>query len=91
MIIKKIIIIFIILLFTVLILLGGFLFTYNKFQDFSAFSFLGKIARQEIVKKTARKIKSFIYHEATIHNPEGDILPDEIDDEILDEVKNRLK
>lgn len=89
--IKKLIIAFIILLFIVSFLLGGALFVFNKSQDFSPVSFLGKIARQEIVKKTARKIKSFIYREATIHNPEGDMFPDEIDDEILNEIKEKLK
>ena len=89
--IKKLIIVLIILLFTASLLLGGVLFVYNKSQDFSPVSFLGKIARQEIVRKTAGKIKSFIYREATIHNPEGDMLPDEIDDEILNEIKEKLK
>jgi len=89
--IKKLIITLAILLFIALFLLGGILFVYNKSQDFSPISFLGKIARQEIVKKSAKKIKNFIYREATIHNPEGDMLPDEIDDEILNEIKERLK
>ncbi len=64
---------------------------HNKSQDFSPVSFLGKIARQEVVKKVAGKIKDVIYREATIHNPEGDRLPDEIDDEILGKIKEELK
>ena len=89
--IKKLIIILISLLFTASLLLGGVLFVYNKSQDFSLASFLGKIARQEIVKEVAQKIKFFIYRKATIHNPEGDILSDEIDDEILGKIKKELK
>lgn len=44
-----------------------------------------------ILKAAARKIKNWIYREATIHNPEGDILPDEIDDEVIKEIKDRIK
>ena len=89
--IKKLIITFVISLFVALFLLSGVLFVFNKSQDFSSVSFLGKIARQEVVKKTVRKVKGFIYREATIHNPEGDMLPDEIDDEILNGIKEKLK
>jgi len=89
--IKKLIITFVVLLFIALFLLSGVLFVRNKSQNFSTTSFLEKIARQEIVKKTARKIKHFIYREATIYNPEGDTLPDEIDDEILNKIKEKLK
>lgn len=38
----------------------------------------------------AKKIKNLVYSEATIHNPDGDILPDQIDNTIVDGVKNIL-
>jgi uncharacterized protein YeeX (DUF496 family) len=38
----------------------------------------------------AKKIKNFIYLEATIHNPNGDMLPDQIDDTIISEAKKIL-
>jgi len=89
--IKKLIITFVVLLFIALFLLSGVLFVFKKSGDFLPVSFLKEAAGQEIVKKTARKIKHFIYREATIHNPEGDTLPDEIDDEILNKIKEKLK
>lgn len=39
----------------------------------------------------ANKLKNFIYFEATIHNPEGDMLPDQIDNNIITETKNIFK
>lgn len=38
------------------------------------------------VKKAAHAFKRLVYREATEHNPAGDIVPDELDDEILDAV-----
>jgi len=89
--IKRIIIISVSLLLIALFLVSGFLFARNKSQDFSPASFLGKIARQETVRKAAGKLKAFIYQEATVYNPEGDVLPDGIDDELFDEIKDKLK
>lgn len=39
----------------------------------------------------AKKMKNFVYYEATKHNPDGDLLPDQIDDVIISETKNILK
>lgn len=44
-----------------------------------------------VVKKIAKFIAGIIYREATIRNPEGDILPDELDDEIIKGIKDRVK
>lgn len=43
-----------------------------------------------ILKKIAQKINSIIYEEATIHNPEGDMLPDAIDDVLKEQIKERV-
>jgi hypothetical protein len=44
-------------------------------------------ASKEVTKKVARKIKQRVYYEATIHNPEGDTLPDGWDDAVLGTLK----
>ncbi|EKD58804.1 MAG: hypothetical protein ACD_56C00048G0005 [uncultured bacterium] len=35
-----------------------------------------------------KKVKNFIYYEATLHNPEGDLVPDGIDDSIFSKAKS---
>ncbi len=42
------------------------------------------------LKEFAGKIKRWIYREATIYNPEGDVLPDELDDKIIRELKEKI-
>lgn len=42
--------------------------------------------RSELVY-LAKDIKNIIYREATIHNPEGDMLPDQIDNNVISEMK----
>lgn len=41
-------------------------------------------------KKIMLEIKETIYYQATVHNPEGDMLPDEIDDMIKEKVRNQI-
>lgn len=43
------------------------------------------------IKNIALKIKRVVYREAKMHNPEGDVLPDELDDEILGKIKQQLQ
>lgn len=43
---------------------------------------------KEVVFKVAAKVKNLVYYEATIHNPQGDFLPDWIDDLILGKIKD---
>jgi len=45
---------------------------------------------KEELKKVVKKIKDFIYLEATEHNPSGDLLPDQIDDNVIKEVKEKV-
>ncbi len=58
------------------------------------FVFLQKAKEDEQLKEDtlylAKKMKNFIYYEATIHNPEGDKLPDQVDDTIILELKKLL-
>ena len=76
------------LLFTIVLIfayLGG-IFSVNL----SPFSLSIQRPEKDFLKKVVRKIKGFIYHEVTIHNPPGDMLPDQVDDKILNEIKNRV-
>ena len=43
------------------------------------------------LKYIARKANSFIYDEATKHNPAGDVLPDNLDNSIKDKIKESLE
>ena len=45
---------------------------------------------KESVKKFAKKIKGFIFREATEHNPPGDMVPDAIDDNVMDSLKKHF-
>lgn len=70
------------------------IFFFSLFEyDGDSGTFLVKTSVEDkaILRAAARKIKGWIYHEATIHNPEGDMLPDEIDDKVLKEIKDRIK
>lgn len=51
---------------------------------------IDKDAKGEI-KEKAKKLDNRIYKEATEHNPEGDVLPDEIDDTIREKIKEEAK
>lgn len=45
---------------------------------------------KDFLKKATKKISDFIYHEATIRNPSGDLVPDQIDDKIKQEIKDKI-
>ena len=42
-------------------------------------------------KKIIKEIEDEIYREATENNPEGDMLPDEIDDTVREKIKENLE
>lgn len=42
------------------------------------------------LRDIAEKVAKIIYDEATKHNPEGDMLPDGIDDRIKEEIKAKV-
>lgn len=65
--------------------LGGIFFV-----SFSPLSITIKKPEKDFLKKVVRKIEGFIYREAAIHNPPGDILPDQIDDKIKQEIKDKV-
>ncbi len=55
---------------------------------FLAGTFWGWDKMEERAKGMVKKMTGFIYHEATIHNPEGDMIPDEIDDKVKGKIKD---
>lgn len=46
---------------------------------------------KQAIKDNAQDLKYKIYEEATEHNPEGDLLPDEIDDTIKEKIKEEIR
>jgi hypothetical protein len=55
--------------------------------SFSPFSLNIRKPEKDFLKKVVKKVEGFVYHEATVHNPPGDVLPDQIDDNIKGEIK----
>jgi len=45
---------------------------------------------KEKIRAAVKKIKDLVYYEATVHNPPGDMLPDQIDNKIIQEVKEKV-
>lgn len=45
---------------------------------------------KEELKQYLGKIKYFLYRKATEHNPSGDVLPDNIDDQVIGEMKEKI-
>jgi hypothetical protein len=76
---------FIIILVLLVAFLGG-IFSVS----FSPFSLTIQKPEKDFLKRVVRKAKGIIYREATEHNPAGDVLPDQIDDKVLNEIKNRV-
>jgi len=58
--------------------------------SFSPFFLTISRPEKDFLKKIARGVKSIIYREATEHNPAGDVLPDQIDDRLKQEVKEKI-
>ncbi|MDI6777686.1 MAG: hypothetical protein QMD77_00685 [Patescibacteria group bacterium] len=58
--------------------------------SFSPFSLTVSKPEKDILKKAMAKAKKIIYREATEHNPPGDVLPDQIDDKVKQEIKDRV-
>lgn len=56
--------------------------TYTK-QSHPSFSSAAKY----VIKRVLHEVKNGIYHEATIHNPDGDTIPDWWDDAIIGKLR----
>ena len=55
--------------------------------SFSPFSLTIQSPEKDFLKKVVKRVEGVVYHEATIHNPPGDMLPDQIDDNVKGEIK----
>jgi hypothetical protein len=53
----------------------------------SPFSITIQKPEKDLLKKVVRKIEAIVYHEATVHNPPGDVVPDNIDDSLKEKIK----
>lgn len=58
--------------------------------SFSPFTLTIDKPEKDFLKRAAVKAKNLIYRQATEHNPAGDILPDQIDDKIKQEIKEKI-
>ncbi len=83
--IKKIFLLLAMALILIFAFLGG-VFSVSL----NPFSITIKKPEKDILKRVVKKAESIIYREATIHNPPGDMLPDQIDDKIKQEIKDRV-
>ncbi len=86
--IKRLIILPALIILIILLLLIFAIPNFIKIND----NFFVSIREEEkiFLKKIGKKVKNIIYREATEHNPEGDFMPDQIDDEIISEIKKRV-
>ncbi|HUD08902.1 MAG TPA: hypothetical protein VMQ48_02305 [Candidatus Saccharimonadales bacterium] len=55
--------------------------------SFSPFSLTIQSPEKDFLKKVVKRVEGVVYHEATIHNPPGNMLPDQIDDNVKGEIK----
>jgi len=53
----------------------------------SPFSLTIQSPEKDFLKKVVKRVEGLVYQEATIHNPSGDLLPDQIDDNVKGEIK----
>lgn len=54
------------------------------------FSITIREPEKEKIKGIAKRISELVYHEATTYNPPGDIVPDQIDNNLIKEVKEQV-
>lgn len=67
-------------------------FSLFKYENSSGtFLIKASVEDKAVLMEAAKRIKDWIYREATIHNPEGDMLPDGIDDEVIKGIKDKIK
>lgn len=59
-------------------------------DDNGAFSINIRQPEKDQLKGVVHKIGNLVYREATIHNPPGDMVPDQIDDDIIKEVQEKV-
>lgn len=70
---------------------GVFFYFVDINRDENGFYFSIEESKKPLLKEIALKVKRRIYYEATIHNPEGDTLPDWVDDIIIGKIKETIR
>ncbi|MBU1119450.1 hypothetical protein KKH43_06225 [Patescibacteria group bacterium] len=67
--------------------------TYKTFKDYYVLKLRQDLTAEEkeSLRGAVTDAKYKVYEEATEHNPEGDMLPDEIDDTLKEKVKEELR
>lgn len=83
--IKKILFVLFIIFFFLLFVFLGAAVIYSQQKNISIIEEL-KIDSKKIILQ----IKDIIYYQATVHNPEGNLMPDEVDDTILGRIKSLI-
>jgi len=83
--IKKIIFVLFIIFFFLSFVFMGAAVIYSQQKNISVTEEL-KIDSKKIILQ----IKDIIYYQATEHNPDGDLIPDEIDDTILGRIRSLI-
>ncbi len=52
------------------------------------FIHFASIENRATAEEALRHLKGLLYQEAALHNPQGDVLPDEIDDKFWNRLRN---
>lgn len=68
-------------------------FQYETVKEYYIAKFKGELldSDKEAIKEAISETRYKVYEEATEHNPEGDLLPDEIDDTIKAKIKEEIQ
>ena len=85
---KKVLPIFLIVVFS-LFFVGNKFFKIEK-DEVVGYTVVIRENKKIFFKKVAKKLKKVIYYEATKHNPKGDLFPDQIDDELIGEIRKKI-
>lgn len=67
----------------------GSIFVVEKLDD--KYKIKMREAEKEALKLFFNKVLKMVYYEATIHNPPGDVVPDSLDDALINNVKERVE
>jgi hypothetical protein len=54
----------------------------------SPFSVTIRSPEKDFLKRVAKKVSGIVYREATVHNPPGDLVPDQIDNNLKEKIKD---
>ena len=61
------------------------------YQDGESAKIIISEPEKKLLIEIAKVMKKFIYKEATIYNLEGDVLPDQLDNNIIKDIKDKVE